>query len=103
MPTPNAPRTSWTFLTSHARVLLLVARDPAMRLRDLAEVCGLTERAVQAIVTDLETAGYLRRTREGRRNHYEVLAGTTFRHPAEADHEIAGLLRLLSDPVGRTD
>ncbi|MGW6918985.1 helix-turn-helix transcriptional regulator [Kitasatospora sp. NPDC054939] len=90
-----APRTSWTFLTSHARVLLLISRDPSVRLRDLAQSCELTERAVQAIVTDLEAAGYLSRSRDGRRNHYRVLDGTTFRHPAEAGHEIAGLLRLL--------
>ncbi|MFJ9847372.1 helix-turn-helix transcriptional regulator [Kitasatospora sp. NPDC101155] len=92
------PRTSWTFLTHHARVLLMVSRDAEARLRDLAAVCGLTERAVQAIVTDLENAGYLTHTRHGRRNHYRVARGTHFRHPAEARHEIAGLLALFADP-----
>ncbi|MEU9047012.1 MULTISPECIES: helix-turn-helix domain-containing protein [unclassified Kitasatospora] len=91
------PRTSWTFLTNHARVLLMISRDAEVRLRDLAAVCGVTERAVQGIVTDLENAGYLTHTRHGRRNHYRVVHGTHFRHPAEAPHEIAGLLALFAD------
>lgn len=86
----------WTFLTSHARVLIIIARDPGVRLRDVAAACGLTERAVQGIVADLEDGGYLTRSREGRRNRYEILPGAMFRHPAEADHEIAGLLALIS-------
>ncbi|MFF0425192.1 helix-turn-helix transcriptional regulator [Streptomyces sp. NPDC004520] len=94
---PAEPRTSWTFVTHHARILAMILRDPEIRLRDLAEGCRLTERAAQAIVTDLETAGYLTRERHGRRNHYEVTAGTLFRHPAEGHHEIADLLRLLVD------
>ncbi|GAA2974537.1 helix-turn-helix domain-containing protein [Streptomyces lactacystinicus] len=91
------PRTSWTFLTQHARVLLMISRNTEVRLRDLAVMCGVTERAVQAIVTDLESAGYLTRTRHGRRNHYHVVHDTFFRHPAEAGHEIAGLLDLFAD------
>ncbi|MEU3606789.1 helix-turn-helix domain-containing protein [Streptomyces sp. NPDC035033] len=88
----------WTFLTNHARVLLVIARDPEVRLRDVAERCGITERTVQAIVTDLEKAGYLTRARavDGRRNRYRVNADAPFRHPAEAGHEIAGLLGLLA-------
>ncbi|MFF2571356.1 helix-turn-helix transcriptional regulator [Streptomyces sp. NPDC058084] len=91
------PRTSWTFVTNHARILAMILRDPEVRLRDLAEACGLTERAAGAIIGDLETAGYLTRVRHGRRNHYEVTAGTLFRHPAEGAHEVANLLRLLVD------
>ncbi|WP_380232019.1 helix-turn-helix transcriptional regulator [Kitasatospora cinereorecta] len=90
-------RTSWTFLTQHARVLLMISRDPQVRVRDLAAACEMTERAVQAIITDLETAGYLTRTRHGRRNHYRITRHTHFRHPAEADHEIAGFLDLFAD------
>lgn len=60
-------------------------------------MCGVTERAAQAIVTDLENAGYLIHTLHGRRNHYRVAHGTHFRHPAEARHEIAGLLALFAD------
>ena len=87
---------SWTFLTNHARILIMIARDPGIRLRDAAVACGVTERTAQAIVADLEAAGYLTHTREGRRNRYRVPAGTRFRHQAEADHEIAGLLGLIN-------
>lgn len=86
----------WTFLTNHARLLLTIARNPNARLRDLAEIAGITERAAQAIVTDLEAAGYITRTRVGRRNHYTVDPTRSFRHPAEADHRIDGLLALFT-------
>ncbi|MFE2326178.1 helix-turn-helix transcriptional regulator [Streptomyces sp. NPDC059385] len=89
------PRTSWTFVTNHARILAMILHDPEVRLRDLAASCGLTERAAGAIVGDLESAGYLTRVRRGRRNHYEVTPGTLFRHPAEGNHEITNLLHLL--------
>ncbi|GAA0289109.1 hypothetical protein GCM10010302_29290 [Streptomyces polychromogenes] len=92
-------RNRWTFLTNHARVLIAIARDPGIRLRDIALVCGLTERTVQAIVTDLQADGYLSRTRDGRRNRYVVAPGARFRHPAEADREIAGLLAYLAGPL----
>ncbi|MFD0072903.1 MarR family transcriptional regulator [Streptomyces sp. NPDC127166] len=97
------PRSSWTFVTNHARILAMILRDPEVRLRDLAASCLVTERAAQAIVGDLESAGYLTRGRHGRRNHYEVTPGTLFRHPAEGHHEIASLLNLLVDldPPGR--
>ncbi|MFD9030923.1 helix-turn-helix transcriptional regulator [Streptomyces sp. NPDC059567] len=93
---------SWTFLTNHARVLLMLARDPGVRLKDVATDCGVTERTVQAIVADLEADGYVTRMRgsDGRRNRYEINAKAQFRHPAEAGHEIAGLLDLLSAPAG---
>ncbi|MFF6771999.1 helix-turn-helix transcriptional regulator [Streptomyces sp. NPDC012637] len=104
----TVPRGSWTFVTNHARILAMILRDSEIRLRDLAERCQITERAVQAIVTDLENAGYLTRVRRGRRNHYEVTPGTLFRHPAEGHHEIADFLHLLVglDPpagAGRSD
>ncbi|MFH7599687.1 helix-turn-helix domain-containing protein [Streptomyces racemochromogenes] len=91
-------RNRWTFLTNHARVLIAIARDPGVRLRDIAAVCGLTERTVQAIVTDLQADGYLTRTRDGRRNRYVIAPGARFRHPAEAGREIAGLLAYLAAP-----
>ncbi|WP_405785844.1 helix-turn-helix transcriptional regulator [Streptomyces sp. NBC_01367] len=95
---------SWTFLTSHARVLLALARNPEVRLREVAETCVLTERTVQAIVADLEQEGYLTRVRNGRRNHYRISPGAPFRHPAEAGRDIAGLLALFADdpPAPRT-
>ncbi|MEV7611971.1 helix-turn-helix domain-containing protein [Streptomyces sp. NPDC089799] len=95
-------RSEWTFLTNHARVLLAIARDPGVRLREVALTCGVTERTVQGIVADLEEAGYLTRSRaeDGRRNHYTIVPGSLFRHPAEAGHEIAGLLELFRAPHG---
>lgn len=96
-------RQNWTFLTNHARVLVTIARDPAVRLRDVAAVCGLTERTVQTIVTDLETDGYLRRVRDGRRNRYEISPGAVFRHPAEAGVQVAGLLALLTGAAADPD
>ncbi|BFV60204.1 helix-turn-helix domain-containing protein [Kitasatospora sp. CMC57] len=88
-------RTTWTFLTNHARVLSLIARDPGIRLRDVASACGLTERAVQAIVADLEAGGYLTRSREGRRNRYRITPDTQLRHPVESGRSVAALLDLL--------
>ncbi|MFD9358745.1 ArsR family transcriptional regulator [Streptomyces sp. NPDC060031] len=73
-----------------------IARDPAVRLRDVAQTCALTERTVQTIVSDLESDGYLRRVRDGRRNRYEISSGAVFRHPAEAGVQVAGLLALLT-------
>jgi hypothetical protein len=87
---------SWTFLTNHARVLVKIARNPQSRLRDLAISIGITERAAQSIVNDLEEAGYITRTRVGRRNHYSVDPSRPFRHPADADFGIKGLLTLFA-------
>jgi hypothetical protein len=102
MDRPDAHPT-WTFLTHHARVLILIARDPGIRLRDVAAACDVTERTVQGIVADLEQAGYLSHTREGRRNRYEINSGMQFRHPAEAGQQIAGLLALINghDALGQ--
>ncbi|MEV3924249.1 helix-turn-helix transcriptional regulator [Actinomadura coerulea] len=86
----------WTFLTNHARVLIAIARDPELRVRDVAQEIGITERAAQLIITDLEEAGYLTRTRIGRRNRYTVDADRPFRHPAEADHDVQALIELFA-------
>lgn len=97
-------RTGWTFLTNHARVLATIARDPAVRVRDIAAQCMLTERAVQKIIADLEADGYLSHTRSGRTNSYEIPDGTSLRHPADAGPTIAALLSLFSvDSAARTD
>lgn|GEM_PF-357031 len=85
----------WTFLTNHAHVLLAIAGDPEVRMRDVAAAVGVTERAVQMIVADLEAGGYLARTRVGRRNRYAVNEAGRFRHPAESDHRIGELLALF--------
>lgn len=86
----------WTFLTSHARVLLTIARDPAARLRDIAAACRITERTALAIVTDLEQADYLHRERLGRRNQYTLHLDGSFRHPAEAGLPVRALVELFT-------
>lgn len=89
----------WMFLTNHAHVLLAIAADPDVRMRDVALRVGVTERAVQAIVADLVEARYLARDRVGRRNRYTVDPAGPFRHPAESDHRIGELLALFGlDP-----
>jgi predicted DNA-binding transcriptional regulator len=90
-------RHGWTFLSNHAHVLLLLARDPEMRLRDVASKVGITERAVQRIVADLEEGRYLERERHGRRNHYRVHAALPLRHPIEAHRTIADLIALANE------
>jgi DNA-binding MarR family transcriptional regulator len=85
----------WTFLTNHAQVLLSVANDPDIRLRDVAETVGITERAAQRIVVDLAEAGFLQRERHGRRNRYLINEKTEMRHPAQRGYEIGELLSLL--------
>jgi DNA-binding MarR family transcriptional regulator len=91
---PSAQK-PWTFVTSHTQVLLCIARDPNVRLRDVAATVGVTERAAQRIVADLVEAGYLERTRVGRRNRYTINETTAMRHTAQRGHEIGELLDLL--------
>jgi predicted ArsR family transcriptional regulator len=85
----------WRFLTNHTQVLLTIAREPDVRLRDIAEQVGITERAGQRIVADLIEAGFLERVRLGRRNSYQVNRQAMMRHPSQSDHEIGELLNLL--------
>jgi len=85
----------WTFLTNHAHVLFCIAQDPEVRLRDVAARVGITERAVQRIVTDLEAAGYLTVSKEGRRNRYQVLYGLPLRHPIERHRTVKELIELV--------
>lgn len=86
----------WTLLTSHGRVLLLIAQNPDFRLRDIAESAGITERSAQGIVSDLEAAGYIERERVGRRNSYRLHPEMPFRHPAESGHTVGELLALFT-------
>jgi len=88
----------WTFLSNYAHVLLCIAEQPEIRLRDIAVRVGITERAVQRIVADLEEAGYLSRSREGRRNRYKVHADRPLRHSIEAHREVGLLLNLMLGP-----
>ncbi|MFC7306072.1 helix-turn-helix transcriptional regulator [Streptomyces monticola] len=87
----------WTFLTNHARVLRVIAREPTARIRDIAAVCRISERAAQGIVRDLEQAGYLSRKRVGRRSHYTLHLDGSLRHPAEAHLTVRALLDLFTD------
>jgi predicted ArsR family transcriptional regulator len=85
----------WRFVTSHTQVLLCLHRNPRVRLRDVAETVGITERAAQRIVSDLVEAGYVSREREGRRNRYVLNLSVPMRHPSQADHEIGELVDIL--------
>jgi DNA-binding MarR family transcriptional regulator len=85
----------WTFLTNHCHVLICIARDPEVLLRDVADSVGITERAVQKIIQDLEDAGYLEKTREGRRNRYSLIGSMPLRHPVESHKKIRELLALM--------
>ncbi|MFG3437052.1 helix-turn-helix transcriptional regulator [Nonomuraea sp. NPDC047897] len=96
MDTAADRRSAWTFLTNHARVLLAVAADPQVRIRDMAARIGITERAAQGIVADLEEAGYLERIRVGRRNHYRIRPDQHFRHPTEADMPVRVLIDMFT-------
>lgn len=97
-----AEKHGWTFLTNHMHVLLCISRDPTVRLRDVALLVGITERAAQSIVADLVAEGYLTRSRVGRRNHYVVHAELPLRHPLERDHSVSELLHFLNPTRGRT-
>ena len=88
----------WTFLTNHGHVLLCIGRDRRIRGRDIAVQVGITERATQSIVADLVAAGYITRTREGRRKCYELNDRLPFRHPIEQAHQVGELLRVLAGP-----
>jgi DNA-binding MarR family transcriptional regulator len=97
----------WRFVTSHTQVLLCLAQDPDVRLRDVAEKVGITERAAQRIVADLVEDGYVERTRVGRRNRYTVNPSAEMRHEAQRGVAIGALLGLLhlqptTDPAERT-
>jgi DNA-binding MarR family transcriptional regulator len=87
---------SWTLLTAHGRALVEIARNPESRMLDIATVIGVTERTAQAIVTDLEAAGYLIRERVGRRNRYTVNPDHGFRHRAQDGHSVGPFLDLLA-------
>ena len=89
----------WTFFTNHAHVLFCISQDPDMRLRDVAQRVGITERATQRIVAELEESGYLRHEKIGRRNHYELIADVPLRHPIEDHVAVADLLSVLRPQV----
>lgn len=91
----NLPGT-WTFLTNHTHVLICLSETPEMRIRDLADAVGITERAVQRIVAELEQAGAITIHKEGRRNHYVVNTTLPLRHPVESHCQIGDILRMVA-------
>src|SRR5215475_867851 len=96
MTSPDGSGGSWTLLTGHGHVLVEIARNPQARMRDISAIVGLTERTVQAIVADLEAAGYLTRGRIGRRNRYTVNPDSLFRHSAQEGLRVGPFLDLLA-------
>jgi DNA-binding MarR family transcriptional regulator len=91
-PEPARGSHAWTLLTSHGRVLLLIAANPQIRVREIAEQAQITERAASGITADLEDAGYLTKQRQGRRTTYVVHPEVAFRHAAESGHRVGELI-----------
>jgi len=87
---------TWTFLTNHARVLLCIAHDPGVRLRDIAASVGITERSAYGIVTDLTEAGYIVKQKNGRRNRYQIQAHLPLPEPTRQERTIGEVLALLA-------
>ena len=86
----------WTFLTNHAQVLICIAHDPGVRLRDIGERVGITERAAHRIVTELAATGYITRQRNGRRNHYTINAHLPFPDTLAREQNVGQLLEILT-------
>lgn len=91
----RSKKPEWTFLSNHAHVLLCLSRDPEVLMREVAELVGITERAVQRIVAELEAAGFVEREKDGRRNRYRVDRRRHLRHPLEAHRRVDALLGLI--------
>lgn len=102
--TEESAAAAWTFLTNHAHVLIRIAMDPRILVRTLAEEVGIRERAVLRIIGELEAAGYLTHSREGRRNVYAVRLAKPLRHPIERHKTVGALIDAVMDPAngGRT-
>lgn len=90
---------TWTFLTNHAHVLICIARDPGIRVREIAQRVEITERAAQRIVSELVEEGYVERRREGRRNSYSVKSRRPMRHSMDSDLAIGEILTIFAQPV----
>jgi hypothetical protein len=91
----------WSFFTNHARVLICIARDPGIRLRDLAATLDVTERSAYGIVSDLANAGYVVKEKDGRRNRYQVEAQLPLPESISQDRTIGDVLGLLVDVDAR--
>ena len=95
MSTRKIPSPSWTFLTNHAHVLLFLTQNPSERIRDIAAKVGITERAVQRIIVELEADEYLEHSRDGRRNVYKVFSRKPLRHNVEKHRQVHDLIQLI--------
>jgi DNA-binding IclR family transcriptional regulator len=91
----------WSFLTNHARVMLCIAHDPGLRLRDIAATLGITERSAYGIVTDLTTSGYVVKEKDGRRNRYQIQAHLPVGESIARKRTIGEVLELLVDTKAR--
>jgi predicted ArsR family transcriptional regulator len=101
-PEANAPSVTptprqWTFLTNHGHVLICLSRNADARIRDIATEVGITERAAQGILAELEADGYVTKVKRGRRNRYRIHPEQTFRHPAEDSHPVGDLLEIFTN------
>ncbi|HMA62057.1 MAG TPA: winged helix-turn-helix transcriptional regulator [bacterium] len=86
---------TWTFLTNHSHVLLCLVESPSIKMREIAEKVGITERAVQNIIADLRKEGYIDREKKGRRNKYKINTEMHLKHPLEEHKTMADLIRLI--------
>ncbi|MGB8330089.1 MAG: winged helix-turn-helix domain-containing protein [Polyangiales bacterium] len=86
---------AWSFLSNHGHVLVCIGRDSNVRVREIAQAVGITERAVQRILGELEHGGVISRIRQGRRTHYVIDEGAPLRHPLEEQHSVGELLGLV--------
>jgi predicted ArsR family transcriptional regulator len=100
VPENGAP--AWSFLTNHAQVLLCIAHDPGIRLRDIGEAVRITERAAHRIVVELAAAGYISRRRDGRRNHYTIQSHLPLPDPLAREQKIGDLLAILARQSAET-
>ncbi len=97
---PEKSEPTWAFLTNHAQVLICIARDPGVRLREIGERVGITERAAHRIVVELADGGYIARERNGRRNHYTINAHFPLPDPIAREQNVGELLAILTGPPG---
>ena len=97
MGAPSERGGAWTLLTGHGHVLVEIARNPDARIRDIAAAAGITERTTQAVVADLEAAGYITRTRAGRRTRYTINLDSPFRHHAQKGQRVGPFLDALTE------
>ena len=88
---------NWTFLTNHGHVLIILSRNPGIRISELADEVGISERQVSNILKDLDDSGYVTKKREGRRNRYAISSDAPLRHQSNQDHTVSELIKILGD------